>query len=266
MLYQPTFTPSDAPDSYDIQYKAAQHIKGVPGLTCEIGLFCGAGSESIMQGCIDNNDYRTHIAIDPYGNIPYYCNDGNSPVQLGYDNQKKHTTLPKLHTWANEHNTDFIFFNMEDTEFFKRFSDGVPVYDSDILRIAISGYKRVINQYALVYFDGPHSLKIVLNEIDFFMPRTPPGGIWIFDNINYYDHASIEKVILKKMKEIVLCDELSKKYTTTRKTYQMLDITKNIDYYKSFSENDEDDMVFVNKRTFQQKSQYFLKQIFLFFC
>jgi hypothetical protein len=75
---------------------------------------------------------------------------------------------------------------MEDTEFFMRFEDGVPVYNE---------YKQILKDYALVFFDGPHDVPSVLKEISFFSSRTPVGGIWVFDDITYYDHDVVEKVI-----------------------------------------------------------------------
>ena len=57
-------------EAYDLLKKYAKTIKGVDGLTCEIGVRRGLGSKSIMEGCIENNDKRTHICIDPYGKNP----------------------------------------------------------------------------------------------------------------------------------------------------------------------------------------------------
>ena len=69
------------------------------------------------------------------------------------------------------------------TEFFKRFSDGIPIYNEN---------KYIINRYSLVFFDGPHSVSAIKTECDFFIERIVEGGVFIFDDINQYEH--MEKI------------------------------------------------------------------------
>ena len=83
---------------------------------------------------------------------------------------------------------------MEDTEFFNRFSDGVPIYDKQ---------KSITNQYALVFFDGPKNIEDTTREVLFFSDRTPKNGIWIFDDTDHYDHRVVHDTILSKGFEIV---------------------------------------------------------------
>ena len=77
---------------------------------------------------------------------------------------------------------------MEDTEFFKRFSDGIPYYDQ---------YKTMITEYSLVHFDGPHTTSAVIDELDFFVGRLELNGIFVFDDIGLYDHDYVEKKLLE---------------------------------------------------------------------
>jgi hypothetical protein len=185
MVFKPNFFNGDSLE-YDLLYRAAQAIKGVSGMTLEIGLREGGGTETIIQACIDNEDIRIHLAIDPYGNISYAPND-RTLKRLDYTNRMRDKILPYLYFWCAERGVDFHFLNLEDTEFFARFQDGYPTYKVD----------KVLNtQYALVHFDGPHSAEIVLAETVFFEPRTPTGGVWVFDDVKDYKNEDIDANLL----------------------------------------------------------------------
>ena len=61
---------TDSPDtSYDVMKKHILTLKGVDGLSCEIGLRRGGGTKTMLDAFLMNNDKRIHVAIDPYGNI-----------------------------------------------------------------------------------------------------------------------------------------------------------------------------------------------------
>ena len=83
---------------------------------------------------------------------------------------------------------------MEDTEFFKRFADGVPFYNE---------YKIVETNYALVFFDGPHTLEALLEEIDFYRSRCVEGSVWVFDDIELYLHDLLEEKLFKHGWELI---------------------------------------------------------------
>jgi hypothetical protein len=171
---------------YDILYDAAQEIKGVEGLTCELGVRRGGSSVLMIQACLDNDDKRIHVGIDPYGNIEFFHPHAAAGVKMRSDwtNKMKQESLPALFQFCNEKEVEFIFFNLESTEFFNRFADGIPIYNE---------YKRLINQYALVFFDAPPSPDgaTKLAEAEFFHPRTPVGGVFVFDDVNIYNHAPL---------------------------------------------------------------------------
>lgn len=172
---------------YDILYRGAQLIKGVPGFTLEIGLRRGGGTEVIIQSCLDNQDRRTHIAIDPYGDLPLPVDHWGEALRFDYTNAMKAQSLPRIFQWCADREAEFLFFNMEDTEFFKRFADGVPTY---------SQVKMVGNEYALVFFDGPHSVHAIRQEVEFFVERAPLGAVWVFDDIRLYSHSQIDEWVL----------------------------------------------------------------------
>jgi hypothetical protein len=62
----------------------------------------------------------------------------------------------------------------------------VPVYNE---------VKKLENQYAFVFFDGPHVNEAVQEEIDFFLPRSVKGTTYVFDDIWMYDHDKFENIL-----------------------------------------------------------------------
>jgi hypothetical protein len=172
-------------------YNAAYSIKGVEGIVCEIGLRDSGGMSIIMMGCLDNTDTnRPFIALDPYGAIKYRWQE-NMTVYTDYTNQMKNKSLKNLYAFCEIKNINFSLYCMEDTEFFKRFPDGVPTYSEN--------EKVLQDKYALVHFDGPHAVKDIINEIDFFKNRLSIGGFFVFDDtyVDYYDHDIVEKYLLQ---------------------------------------------------------------------
>ena len=101
----------------------------------------------------------------------------------------RNETLSALYYYVARHPVNPVPFIMEDTEFFKRFADGVPFYNE---------HKVFETQYALVFFDGPHDVPSILKEIEFFHPRSLKGSMWVFDDVEgYYDHDRIESIVLE---------------------------------------------------------------------
>lgn len=187
--------------AYDVIKNAVIESRYNKGLVCEIGTRRAGSTKIIIDSLlsIDQSD-KMMICIDPYGNIPYAERD-NKKMTHDYTNIMRNETIPHLYSYAYEKLLNFQFFNMEDTEFFKRFADGVPFYTK--------GNKEVVNNYSFVFFDGPHDYEGVLNEVLFFLPRTSVGSTFVFDDTydNRYDHDKIEKDFLfpngwEKMEDI----------------------------------------------------------------
>jgi glycosyltransferase involved in cell wall biosynthesis len=171
---------------YNILTDAVKAVRGVDGMTCEIGLRAGGGTKMILDTLKSSGQSKMHIAIDPYGNIEYEHWETRKE-RLDYTNKMKTNALRNLYTYCHDNDMDFIFFPMEDSEFFLRYSDGVPLYNE---------YKTICNSYSLVFFDGPHTTASVLTEFMFFSDKIPPGGIIVFDDINQYPHyPSLDAVI-----------------------------------------------------------------------
>lgn len=173
--------PTDS-DNYDILADAVERIRTIDGLTCEIGLRRGGGTKYILDALKATEQPKTHIAIDPFGNIEYPEGDDDRVIRCDYTNAMRDECLVNLYLYCLQQKLPFVFFNLEDTEFFARFADGVPVYYNT---------KHLINQYALVHFDGPHTVRHLKIEIDFFHPRSPQGAVWVFDDVKLYDHQAI---------------------------------------------------------------------------
>jgi len=195
---------------YEILYNAASSIKGIDGAILEIGTREGGSAKIIIDALVNNQDTnRSMFCIDPYGNIEYplthigavmqfgsdFTEIKDNPnskedivnVRLDYNNSMRGKIIPSLYYYAYKSGLNFSFFCLEDTEFMKRFEDGVPVYND---------FKKIEDKYALVFFDGPHTNEIVKHETDFFIPRTNNGSVFVYDDIWMYDHDAIENYIL----------------------------------------------------------------------
>jgi len=182
-------------NEHNVLYNASKDIVGVDGIVCEIGLRRGGGMGVMMLGCMDSeNTNRPFVAVDPYGNLIYSSMEG-SRVRFDYTNEMKYTTLINLYKLALEKNILFDLICLEDTEFFEKFKDGIPIYNID---------KFLYTNYALVHLDGPHSLAEVMVEVDFFMDRISLGGYIVFDDVTYYDISKIQEKLFLNDKFILV--------------------------------------------------------------
>lgn len=178
--------PTDS-DNYDVLYNAASSIKGIEGLICEIGTRRGGSTKYIIDGLLSVEDInRNLICIDPYGNIDYFSNE-HSCCKSDYTNDMRNDAFVNIYKYITGKPINVIMLCLEDTEFFKRFKDGVPVYNN---------YKNIVNQYSLVFFDGPHCSSAVLKEVEFFCPRTVEGSKFVFDDVCYYKHELVHDILI----------------------------------------------------------------------
>lgn len=176
---------------YHLLEQAAFFIRDVEGLSLEIGTREGGSSRIIVDGIVKSNPHstRTHVCIDPYGGIEYeYCD--NYTIVDAYSNKYRDLAIPALYKYCAGKPVNFIYYQMTDTQFFKRFSDGVPIY--------LDGKETIENRYALVFFDGPHTTKLVMRETKFFASRASSGAMFVYDNVqNYYDHTKVCEYLTK---------------------------------------------------------------------
>jgi hypothetical protein len=192
---------------YEILQNAALSIRGVEGAVVEIGTRRGGSAKIIIDALTQNGDTnRAMFCIDPYGNIPIEVSDKsiemhkvvtdeNKCIRLDYTNSMRNRIIPSLYYYAYQAGLDFTFFCLEDHEFFIRYADGVPVYNDD---------KELINDYALVFFDGPHTNEAVKEELTFFLDRVNIGSVFVFDDLHVYDHdEEIEPILFDNGFELV---------------------------------------------------------------
>lgn len=190
---------------YEILAHAAASVgNDVKGAVVEIGSRRGGSAKIIIDALASKgNTDRSMFCIDPYGHIDIDCTnlsvtihnpertvegdkmskDISSKQKFDHDNTMRNRTIPSLYYYGYNAGLNFNFFCLEDTEFFARYVDGVPVYNEN---------KTMLNDYAFVFFDGPHTNEAVIDEINFFASRSPVGAVWVFDDVWMYDHEMIE--------------------------------------------------------------------------
>lgn len=215
---------------YEILWNAAAEVKNeTPGAIVEIGTRRGGSAKMIIDALVSkNNTNRSMFCIDPYGNIEIECTNLNmsihnpdrkisgdprsteitSPQRFDYDNTMRNRVIPSLYYYAYQRGLNFNFFCLEDTEFFKRYVDGVPVYDN---------FKVLMNEYAFVFFDGPHDNAALEVETSFFLERAPVGAVYVYDDIWMYDHNKIvEEKLFANGFEILEKKQIKASYIKTK--------------------------------------------------
>ena len=177
---------------YEFFDEAIKLLKNPIGVSVEIGVRRGMGSKSIIDAYRKYHPHikLNHLGIDPYGNILYRTADNDKGGRLDYTNKMKQEALLDL---VKEY-PEFNLINLEDSEFFKRFADGYPIYNEN---------KILLNEYETVHFDGPHDTESVMKEVNFFLERKPKQCVYIFDDIDTHDIDKIgEHLIWNGFKEI----------------------------------------------------------------
>ena len=179
-IYNNDILPTDSAE-YDLLIAAAREGAKVEGMGCEIGLRRGGGSRMIMDTFMQEGVFKTHVMVDPWGDIEYLTTEKNQ-VRLAtdYTNDMRAQCLTELFVYYRGKPVNPIVYNLEDVEFFKRFADGVPAY--------FEKGKKIETHYCMVHLDGPHDSTAVNVEVDFFAPRMLPGAMMVVDDVNLFDY------------------------------------------------------------------------------
>jgi hypothetical protein len=187
--------PGDAPsESYKSLIKYIPELKDVEGISIEIGLRRGGGTLEIIEAFLENDDKRYHVCIDPYGDIEYW---GHGKItHYDYFNSMRNEAISNLYKYADIRGVNIIFYNLEDSEFYKRFADGVPVYDK--------GIKTIESKYCFAHIDGQHDVKSVDIATDFFIKNLSVKGVIAYDNTDYYEHNEIHNKLLSNNFEVLI--------------------------------------------------------------
>ncbi len=140
-------------------------------LTCEIGLREGLGSKIIMDAMREHkpNLYK-HVAIDPYNNLSYEHYDNEGSVVAGYTEEMKQKTVSYLY----QNYPEFDFYHMTDDYYFKTMGDGH--------QLGLFNNMMLFGLYKVVHFDGPHTTDAVIQELNFFIPRSETKALFIIDD------------------------------------------------------------------------------------
>ena len=140
-------------------------------LTCEIGLREGLGSKIIMDAIREHkpNLYK-HVAIDPYNNLSYEHYDNEGSVVAGYTEEMKQKTVSYLY----QNYPEFDFYHMTDDYYFRTMGDGH--------QLGLFNNMMLFGLYKVVHFDGPHTTDAVIQELNFFIPRSETKALFIIDD------------------------------------------------------------------------------------
>jgi len=189
-IYSENMLPTDSTE-YELLTEAAEMAAGIVGMGCEIGLRRGGGSRMIMDSFIKKGEFKTHVMVDPWGDIEYLTTEKNQTrLYTDYTNEMRAQCLQELFTYYDgKKPVNPIVFNMEDSEFFTRFYDYVPTYFN-------KGKVRETH-YCIAHLDGPHDSTVVIEEAEFFADRMHVGAMLVCDDTNLYDHVRAEKRILE---------------------------------------------------------------------
>lgn len=172
---------------YETLFMAAAATAKVPGMVCEIGTRLGGSLKQLIDGTLSEGVANKNIiCIDPYGGIDYLHAE-NKLWNYDYTNDMRNTAWKNVYTYIEGKPINVVLMCMEDTEFFKRYSDGVPFYQQG---------KQLITNYSLVFFDGPHDSGALLEEVAFFAPRSVQGTRFVFDDIWNYHHDVVHRLVI----------------------------------------------------------------------
>ncbi len=154
-------------------------------LTCEIGLREGLGSKIIMDAVREHkpNLYK-HIAIDPYNNLSYEHYDNEGSVVAGYTEEMKQKTVSYLY----QNYPEFDFYHMTDDYYFKTMGDGH--------QLGLFNNMMLFGLYKVVHFDGPHTTEAVIQELNFFIPRSETKALFIIDDYKDLRMGIVDMLLL----------------------------------------------------------------------
>ena len=154
-------------------------------LTCEIGLREGLGSKIIMDAVREHkpNLYK-HVAIDPYNNLSYRHYDNEPFVVAGYTEEMKQKTVSYLY----QNYPEFDFYHMTDDYYFRTMGDGH--------QLGLFNNMMLFGLYKVVHFDGPHTTEAVLQELNFFIPRSETKALFIIDDYKDLRMGIVDMLLL----------------------------------------------------------------------
>jgi methyltransferase family protein len=185
--------PTDSSE-YELLIEAAKEACKVVGMGCEVGVRRGGASRMIMDTFIQEGKYKTHLMIDPWGDIPYLVHDMKDvPIpKTDYTNDMRATCITELYVYYHKKLVNPIVLPFTDDEFFKRFPDYYQTYGN--------GETHDETHYCIVHLDGPHAVEPILKEARFFAPRMLKGAMLVCDDVDFYQHdEKVEPILLGEL-------------------------------------------------------------------
>lgn len=169
---------------YEFLTEAVQLSARIPGMCLEIGLRRGMGTKMIIDAVREFCPNKTVISIDPYGSIPYVGREHIGEIRLDYDNSMKVDCMVDMWTYVRDNPCNFRYECLTDTEFFEKYSRGVPKYDI---------FHTVESVYSMAHLDGPHNYEHVSSEVLWLNDRMVSGAVIVIDDCTP-DFIDIEPV------------------------------------------------------------------------
>jgi hypothetical protein len=168
----------------------AIRLAPMDGLIIEIGLRRGGSMKIILDYLATLQTPSTVVSLDCYGQIMYSVTENDRGI-FDYTNDMRNETLAGIYDYIRGKPINFMFFNLEDTEFFDRFADGVPLY--------AEMHKTFANRYGFVFIDAQHTLASVSRATRFFLNgRDMPGTVMCFDDVSSYNHDAVEELLFAR--------------------------------------------------------------------
>lgn len=184
---------------YELLTQAISLSSHIDGMCAELGVRKGMSTKYIIDAVRQFCHNKHIVSIDPYGSIMYTCREPDGPCRLDYDNIMKREAMHDIHKYVYEHPVNFHFQDMTDSMYFELFRNGYPIYELE---------ERIETKYSFAFLDGPHTVKHICSEIDFFAPRMDKGAIISLDDItpDFYNVLEVEEY-MKDEFEIVFKGE-----------------------------------------------------------
>lgn len=160
----------------------------VHGAVAEVGVRAGGGFATLASAL-----WGTHlqpgpfVLVDPYGDLPFPLGE-DVITTFRYTDELYRHAMAMVALFAQQWELDVTLFRLTDADFMDRFAEGVPRYFSD--------GSQFCTEYAVVHLDGPHDLKSVLAETQFFMRRMRKGAVLVYDDVYAYDHFEVDALLL----------------------------------------------------------------------
>ena len=102
----------------------------------------------------------------------------------GYTEEMKQKTVSYLY----QNYPEFDFYHMTDDYYFRTMGDGH--------QLGLFNNMMLFGLYKVVHFDGPHTTEAVLQELNFFIPRSETKALFIIDDYKDLRMGIVDMLLL----------------------------------------------------------------------